>query len=328
MAILSVMRDSHGSHKVSLIFIGGTGRSGTTIVGDLLDAHSAIVKSSPTELKFVSNPQGLLDAVFGARTYPEKQERKVSRLHLRTYRKHKARELEKFHGRFEKMEERFWSQWWDIDAPEPHGPGLIANYSRAEIEDTFAKFKKGGSKPKKAGKRLIDRIIAKRIAGGDYKYWVETTPLNISNAHRLLALYPDAKFINMVRDPRDVISSLLTKNWGPNTPEEGIAWIDKRLREDKYALAQIPAGQLLTIQMEELVQGARQASYQKILDFLNLPDDQSMRDFFAAKVLEDSASIGRWRDKLDTPEFSAAFTQLQQELARDSIALHTYEQGK
>jgi len=328
MAILAIMRNSHRSHKVNLLFIGGTGRSGTTIVGDLLDSHQSIIKSSPTELKFIANPQGLLDVLFGPRTYPEKPEPHVSPIHIRTYRRQKVRALEKFLERCEKMEERFWSQWWEIDAPEPLGPGLIANYSRAEVEETFAKFKKGGSKPKKAGKQLIDWIISKRIAGGGYRYWVETTPLNISSAHRLLALYPDAKFINMVRDPRDVISSLLTKNWGPNTPEEGITWIDKRLREDHYALAQIPSGQLLTIQMEELVQGSREASYQKMLDFLDLPDDSSMREFFATKVLADSASIGRWREKLDTPEFLAAFTQLQQELKRDSIAINTYEQGK
>ena len=38
------------------IFIGGTGRSGTTIVGDLLNEHPEVRTSLPTEIKFLSNP--------------------------------------------------------------------------------------------------------------------------------------------------------------------------------------------------------------------------------------------------------------------------------
>ena len=154
------MRDSHGKHKVSLLFIGGTGRSGTTIVGDLLDAHHAIIKSSPTELKFISNPQGLLDVIFGARTYPEKTERQVSRAHVRTYRRHRAKKIERFNIAYLKLSERFWSQWWQIDAPEPHGPGISAGYSRAFIEAALLKFKRGAANPIKAGRKLIDHLVS------------------------------------------------------------------------------------------------------------------------------------------------------------------------
>ena len=41
--------------KTTLIFSGGTGRSGTTIVADLLDRHPDVRSSLPIELKFVTN---------------------------------------------------------------------------------------------------------------------------------------------------------------------------------------------------------------------------------------------------------------------------------
>ena len=36
------------------IFIGGTGRSGTTIVGDLLNEHPEVRTSLPTEIRFIN----------------------------------------------------------------------------------------------------------------------------------------------------------------------------------------------------------------------------------------------------------------------------------
>ena len=44
------------------VFIGGTGRSGTTILGDLLNEHSRVRTSNPTEIKFLANRGGFLDA--------------------------------------------------------------------------------------------------------------------------------------------------------------------------------------------------------------------------------------------------------------------------
>jgi hypothetical protein len=71
------------------------------------------------------------------------------------------------------------------------------------------------------------------------------------------------------------------------------------------------------------MQGNREQSYQRILDFLGLADDQGMRSFFDSKVLADAASIGRWRKTLQSAEFTHAFTALEQELAQESIFMHT-----
>ena len=52
-------------HKVTPVFVGGTGRSGTTVMGDLLGKHPDVRTSTPIEIKFLSNRSGLLDVVFG-----------------------------------------------------------------------------------------------------------------------------------------------------------------------------------------------------------------------------------------------------------------------
>ena len=60
------MRYSKGIHSIVPIFIGGTGRSGTTVLGDLLNEHSLVRTSNPTEIKFLANRGGFLDVVFGS----------------------------------------------------------------------------------------------------------------------------------------------------------------------------------------------------------------------------------------------------------------------
>ena len=50
------------------ILSGGTGRSGTTIVGKLLTRHSKICISRPTEIKVLTSGNGLLDLLLGTIT--------------------------------------------------------------------------------------------------------------------------------------------------------------------------------------------------------------------------------------------------------------------
>jgi len=56
------------------------------------------------------------------------------------------------------------------------------------------------------------------------KFWIDTSPLNISSADRIYLLLPEAKFIHMKRDGRDTIASVLKENWGPESPKAALRW--------------------------------------------------------------------------------------------------------
>ena len=158
-------------------------------------------------------------------------------------------------------------------------------------------------------------FISSQAAHRGQKYWVETTPLNIAQGQRILKIFPNALFINMVRDPRDVIASLLTKNWGPTTPLEGIEWIQKRLIDAHHALRTIPAKQQITIALEDLAINNREQSYQALLTFLGLQDDPAMRAFFETELTPQAATSGRWKSEIATPEFLSAYAELEKRLA-------------
>jgi hypothetical protein len=143
--------------------------------------------------------------------------------------------------------------------------------------------------------------------------------MNISYSHRLTKLFPEAKFIVIRRDPRDVIASLLTKDWGPNTPLDGIEWIEARLRSDNDALSAVEPNKVLIIYLEDLVTNAPKETYTKLLDFLGLQDEPAIRNFHTTKMTSENASSGRWKTEIDTPEFNEAIESMKVRLETDNI---------
>lgn len=80
-------------HKVVPVFVGGTGRSGTTVMGDLLGKHPDVRTSTPIEIKFLANRSGLLDVVFGRDEDVARTKTNVTVLNFRTYRKRKKKRV-------------------------------------------------------------------------------------------------------------------------------------------------------------------------------------------------------------------------------------------
>ena len=296
------------------VFVGGTGRSGTTVVGDLLGLHQDIRTSVPIEIKFLANKSGLLQLVFGRDT-PD-IEKKIALLDLRSRLRRYKRKREKFKKIQAEFLDRIWNTWWDIDAPPPHGRGLQSGITKQQLEKLLATliFELRINRVW-AARRFMRNFISSQAAHRGQKYWVETTPLNIAQGQRILKIFPNALFINMVRDPRDVIASLLTKNWGPTTALEGIEWIQKRLIDAHHALRTIPAKQQITIALEDLAINKREQSYQSLLTFLGLQDDPAMRAFFETELTPQAATSGRWKSEIASPEFLSAYAELEKRLA-------------
>ena len=307
-----------------MIFVGGTGRSGTTIIADLLDNHPAIRASLPIELKFTTNAGGLLDLTFGSQFAPPKENNPIPFYNLRTRRDRKIREREKVGNALIALEAKINSTWWDIDAPPPHGRGLLSGITREEFDSSFSEFKVSVFRNKvKAARKLLIQLINHQSNNRGEKFWIDTTPMNIPNAHRLFQLYPTALFINMVRDPRDTIASLLTKDWGPTTALEGIEWFEKRIRAGHSSLSRVPKDQQLTISIEELVSQKSTETYNSLLTFLKIEDSPQMADFLHERMQPSAARMGRWREEIKDPEFIPAYNEMVARLRRDSISFYS-----
>ncbi|KUG23936.1 sulfotransferase domain superfamily [hydrocarbon metagenome] len=60
----------------------------------------------------------------------------------------------------------------------------------------------------------------------EWTFWIDHTPENIKHPLVLLNIFPEAKFIHIVRDPRAVAASVLPLDWGPfSARQAAFMWV-------------------------------------------------------------------------------------------------------
>ncbi len=126
------------------IFIGGAGRSGTTLLRVVLDSHSRI--ACGPELKVIPSVASL---------------------------------------------------WADF-----HALGAVLADSRVQGDDIDRVF----------GRLIVDLLEPLRRGAGKPRV-AEKSPNNVFFFPHLHRMFPDASFLHMLRDGRDVVASLLTMRW-------------------------------------------------------------------------------------------------------------------
>lgn len=87
-------------------------------------------------------------------------------------------------------------------------------------------------------------------------------------------LWPQAKFIHLLRDPRDVARSCIRMGWVGNVYEGAQYWVDAERRWDRLA-RQVGEEQCMTIRYEELVVDPEQ-ELARVCQFLGLDYSASM----------------------------------------------------
>lgn len=87
-------------------------------------------------------------------------------------------------------------------------------------------------------------------------------------------IWPRARYINLLRDPRDVAKSCIGMGWAGNTYEGAYFW-EKVERHRDVLNAQVPESQRLDVRYEDLV-SEPQATLRRICDFLDIAFDPQM----------------------------------------------------
>ena len=191
--------DAAGLSERELIFVGGTGRSGTHIVGRLLGSHPRLA-DVPIEARFHCNKRGMPDLLGG----------RVS-----------------LDGYLTKLREFWWHRVRVDDQPR----GLYNLMRRAAFDAAVERFEASyHSDPVAACRELFVELLW-RVADEQGKPGlVEMSSHNIREAQTLRRLFAGARFVHTVRDGRDAASSVTTKTWGPDSVVKAIDWWAARLR--------------------------------------------------------------------------------------------------
>ena len=106
---------------------------------------------------------------------------------------------------------------------------------------------------------------AKKFNKLDWNVWIDHTPNNFSDALLLLDIFPNAKFIHIVRDPRAIAASITPLNFGPNTAKDAAVYWGRKL-SDALAFELVFPKKCLRVKYEDLVLQPEK-SLQIICDF-------------------------------------------------------------
>lgn len=268
------------------IFVGGVSRSGTTVVGKrLLGRHAEIGCVKPAEMWFITDRGGLCDIAYPNKDFLKKELLALKRGNLSQL------------GAFNRRMRGFWygRQWKREDRIK----GLHETVSSDQLEKALEAFNASYKEDSvAAAKQLVSDLIDPYIISQGKTRWVDTTPRNVRRAEALYSVFPDLKLIHMIRDGRDVASSIVSMKWGPSDIHDALEQWFLHMLEGQQAAAKIPAHSVLTLQLEDLVEHDRENSYAKLLDFLEIKDSAKMRDYFENEMSATKANKGRWKTGL------------------------------
>jgi len=238
------------------VFVGGAGRSGTTLLRAMLHAHPAL--HAPPELKLI----------------PELAAQR---------------------------------QRWGAHLREPlRDAGVSPDLLDAACRAFLDRLLRGITPP---GRRLVDK-----------------TPHDVLHIRWLARLYPRARFVHVVRDPRAVVASLLRQDWRDPATGEPVTWCTDAAAAARYwrevvdtahAQSVFALGRVLEIRYEDLVT-TPEATMRSVLASLGLPWDPAVlahhtaavdlpeRESSSAAVRQPlhTRALSRWRDTLDAEQIA------------------------
>ncbi len=163
--------------------------------------------------------------------------------------------------------------------------------------------------------------------------WAEKTPHNILFTVPLGQIFPDARFIHVIRDGRDVACSLVTMNWAnpmtgkkwdyvQNISNAARYWRDVVVLSRQQAEQPMVAGRVLEVRYEDLVFDTA-AALRRILDFVGEPWDDAVLSYHAKDRRQEpieastaqavkplnSTSVGRWKTDMTRLDRAAFKTE-------------------
>lgn len=304
----------------SPLFTGGTGRSGTTIILNLLKNHPQVHSSLPREIKYLTARYGLIDLNFG-RSLSLEEDFKSKRNNLT------ARILNRF-GK--KKKDRFLiylnSKWWSEIGKKGKPRGLVQGITKEQLDLAVVNFKSYfNSDKKRASRAFFYEISAAQIEDKNVKYFADSTPLNMIQANYIYKLFPNAKFINMVRDGRDVALSVSKERWGPDDPHEALTWWANRIEKAHNALLKVRAKDQMQMRLEDLIVNDRKQEYLRLLSFLEIEDHDLTREYFETQMLPEYMTQGEWQKEVKDPDlYNKKYESILKNLTAKGIEIAKY----
>ncbi len=285
-----------------VLFVGGTGRSGTHIVARLVakNRHYSLI---PVECRFHTDEDGFPGLLAG----------RVSK---------------------EQFLRRLRGYWWKgFQTDRFRGLHKVVPQERFEraVEVFDERF---DSDPEGACRRLFFDLlqdVRRKARAKTTPGIVEQSTDNVAQAPTLLRLFPEAKFIHVVRDGRDASASRVSqRRWlvYPRTRRQGLEWWEQRLRRVDAGAREIPEEKLFELELGELLVGGRECRRQirRLARFIGIRNRKRMMRFMRKRMTPRTANEERWREGLSErrqDQIDAAYREVVDRMEADGVSSAT-----
>ncbi len=251
-----------------ILFIGGTGRSGTHVLSQLLSRHDRF-GLVPVEVRFHTDPDGFPGLLAGEVT-PQQFLKRMRGFWWRGFQTNRMRGMYRFVER-----ERFDAAVGRFEAE--HGDDL-----------------------EQACRNLFFDLLWFRVDElAEGATLIEQSTDNVAAAPTLTRLFPEARFIHVVRDGRDASASRVAQTRGlvrPRTRVQGIEWWEGRIAAIETGADAIEPERLLTMSLDELLLIPRaRAALRPMFRFLGTTPTKRTRRYFSNRMNREEAHSERWR---------------------------------
>ncbi|MBT6843919.1 MAG: hypothetical protein HOA17_09035 [Candidatus Melainabacteria bacterium] len=189
---------------------------------------------------------------------------------------------------------------------------LIKNYK----QDPQSKYQSKLEIDQFYKKEVFDLLMNSFLDQKAKSRFCENTPQHLYNIEEILTLYPQAKFVHLIRDGRDTTRSLMQMPWRPKGLVNNARFWVRNLKEVSRTINKLGTDSILEIRYEELVTKPEQ-SLELICDFIEEKYEASLFD-----NSEDQAAIfSNWesgwkqktRSKLNTDSINSWQTELDED---------------
>lgn len=281
---------------VPLLFVGGTGRSGTHVVSKILNS-SGHFRKVPNEARFHVDPGGFPDVLAG-RTGPD----------LFAYRL-----------------EHYWYR--NFEPSRLAFRGLHRYVPKRRLLAARTSFlRRFEDEPEAACRQLFFDLLWPLATEEGKAGLIEQSCDTVAEAGPLSMLFPEARFIHVVRDGRDVAASRVGQaRWlaHPRTMQQGLEWWEARIRRIEGGVRAAGSHRVLAVSLDDLVSGnRRKGTLKRMRGFAGLGNDQRMRGYFDRRVKGRNAHTERWREEVPErrqAEVDAAYEAILDRLDADGI---------
>ncbi len=177
----------------------------------------------------------------------------------------------------------------------------------------------------------VRRVLECFAAVNDKPYYGDKTPGYVAQIAQLSEMFPDAKFVHIIRDGRDVATSYLDRDeWGPSTIGEAAYYWRTRVGRGSEVGGRLGPHRYREVRYEDMVEDP-EGTARELCDFLGLDFDPAMMAYhekgreFAASTKHPDAFAGLskpvtkgmrdWRSEM-APEDVALFETIAGDLLR------------